>query len=236
MFPLLVHRLLLHGVSHRITPPRSNRGLAPDVLVQILTTFLHVVNYLAYHILPILLVREILQAYACLWTVMKCIYAHASKSLTAIIKNGFYLNPPPKWTSKQLLSEKEGRKLNPYFQEPWFRPAFHVRVSAGAFPWNEKSLVMHTEMYLRNHGIHLVVARHFTVFTRSRSCACVLHWYGQHTCRKVAHRAAFLHVGTLRMHGNAFMEVVTELHYRRTFCSQKCQRKCTHGEPALHLV
>ena len=45
------------------------------------------------------------------------------------------------------------------------RPAFHVRVSAGAFqdafPRKKKCISMHAETRLRNHGIRLVVARQF---------------------------------------------------------------------------
>ena len=45
------------------------------------------------------------------------------------------------------------------------RPRFHVRISAGAFqrafPRKKKCISMHAETRLRNHGIRLVVARHF---------------------------------------------------------------------------
>ena len=45
------------------------------------------------------------------------------------------------------------------------RPRFHMRVSAGefqrAFPRKKKCISMHAETRLRNHGIRLVVARHF---------------------------------------------------------------------------
>ena len=42
-----------------------------------------------------------------------------------------------------------------------YRPAFHIRVSAGGFPWKKTCISMHTETRLRNHGIRLVVARRF---------------------------------------------------------------------------
>ena len=45
------------------------------------------------------------------------------------------------------------------------RPLFHMRVSAGAFqrsfPRKKKCISIHAETRLRNHGIRLVVARHF---------------------------------------------------------------------------
>ena len=57
----------------------------------------------------------------------------------------------------------------------------------------------------------------FIVFTSSRSCACVLHRYGQHAREKVAHRTAFPRAGKLPARGNAFMEMVTEKCTRTTF-------------------
>ena len=53
-------------------------------------------------------------------------------------------------------------------------------------------------------------AKQVTVFTGSRLCAYVLHWYGQHAHGKVAHWAAFLHAGKVPASGNAFMETVTD--------------------------
>ena len=55
-----------------------------------------------------------------------------------------------------------------------------------------------------------VVARHFTVFTSSRLCACLLHRYGQHACGKVPIGAAFPRVGKVLASGNVFMEMVTD--------------------------
>ena len=78
-----------------------------------------------------------------------------------------------------------------------------------AFLQKKKCISMHAEMHLQNHGIRLVVARHCIVFTSSRSCVCVLHWYGQHACEKVAHPAAFLCAGKVPASGNTFMVMVT---------------------------
>ena len=50
----------------------------------------------------------------------------------------------------------------------------------------------------------------FIVFTSSRLCTCVLHWYGQHACGKVAQRVAFLCMDNVPASENAFMEMVTD--------------------------
>ena len=91
------------------------------------------------------------------------------------------------------------------------RPVFHVHVSAGAFQraFRERKNVFQCTRK-RVCGIRLVVARHFTVYTTLRSCACVLHPYGQHARGKAAHRAVFPRIGKVSASGNAFMEMVTD--------------------------
>ena len=57
----------------------------------------------------------------------------------------------------------------------------------------------------------------FIVFTSSKSCTHVLHWYGQHAHGKVADRAAFPRTSKVPASGNVFMEMVTEMCIRTTF-------------------
>ena len=60
------------------------------------------------------------------------------------------------------------------------------------------------------------------VFTSSRSCACMLHQYGQHTHRKVAHWVAFPHA-----------EMRSWKWWRRNALEWLfCSRKRAHGKPA----
>ena len=84
------------------------------------------------------------------------------------------------------------------------------RERKNVFPCTQKRVCGITEFAWSLLGI-------FIVFTSSRSCACVLHRYGQHARGKVAHRAAFLRAGKVPASGNAFMETVAEKCSRTTY-------------------